>query len=58
MIHLIMLSHITLRTVSSLGHSIQEGCWGPEACPEKGSETGDESGVQVLWGVVERAGDA
>jgi len=39
-----------------LGRSFQERHRGPEACPEKGSETGEGSGAQVSWGVAEVTG--
>ena len=33
--------------------TLQERHDGPGACPEKGNEAGEESGVQALWGAAE-----
>ena len=41
---------------SVVGPSLQERHQGPGTCPEKGNETGEESGAQVLWGAAEGAG--
>jgi len=39
-----------------VGPLLEERHWGPGACPEKGNETGEESGAQILRGVAEGTG--
>jgi len=41
---------------SVLGPSLQEGCFGAGACPEKGNEAGEGSREQVLRGVADGTG--